>query len=1066
MIKKSFHFSFKIFIEILLGILILVFIACGFGAWKLSDGPIQIDQAIPFIQDQLNTQSDNKFEIGGLKLEWQGFENPLGIEAQNVKMSNARGPFLFSPEIDINISLRSLLIGKLRIEALWIRRIALSVTRDNEGRINITGQQIKDEVQDEEISAVPATVTLNSLIYDLPDLDVLWIDQAKIIYRDLPNKKTHVFDPATVFIESQKMGDDKKLAGFLTFPFGQETTDNVIKGNFNTISDPASLNVSATFKETPIDSFMPFLPVLPDGYDLNMVVNANVQARLSNIWELENIDLDIAAPRGQIHFPLNGKEDHVDVADLKIHVIEDPKTSELTVNEISAKINDQATVNITGGVLNINEADKVSGNIVVDVKDLPQSWFKKYWPVEVSDNGAYRWLVEKMDGGIFSSIHFETAFDRKMSERTDGKPLPPWLSYARGEFAYDGVTIDYRAPLSPATKTIGTGKYDDVSLTLNIQSSDVGGLNVKDGSLYFDDLLTSGTGWSELKFPVTAKAQDAFDYISLEPIAAFKNIKFKPKDTKGDVKATVDIKILLLKDLPMEDVKVNVEGVLTNAEIPNAVRGLTLSGGPYDITASTRDIAVKGSGEIQGKPITLDWHEYFSKQSAKKYMSKITAKLTANDKIRRAFINDIAKYLKGDVGIDLDYVTDVRGKNTDIDLKLDLTKTAIEVDDFGLKKPYGRTARATLNVDLVNGDLKSISKLKVKGNGISLANGDVDFITRGGDPIVKDIELQNIAFNENRLSVIASEQNGVLKINVTGAFLDARPFLSGKKDEISTKVESVGRASEIGVDVLEMRTSDNETLKNSKAYIRLNKMGSPEQFELDSLLGAQGKSGDLHVRYTPEVADGLTLRVESNNAGETLRAFDLYPYIQGGTLQIAGVPLASGRFGDVRGKARINNFKVSDAPVLLRLINALSFNGDDLKFQRLESDFKWELGDGGDVYTIKNGTTSGAAIALTFDGYVDTQNDDVNVKGTAAPLSALDSFIGKIPLLGQILTGGDAFLAATYSVKGSTKDPSVSVNPLSVLAPGIIRKMLFEGEVKHEDADKDKVPTRTRGQLN
>ena len=452
MIKKSFHFSFKIFVEILLGILILVFIAGGFAAWKLSEGPIQIDQAIPFIQDQLNTQSDNKFEVGGLKLEWQGFENPLGIEAQNVKVSNARGPFLFSPEIDINISLRSLLIGKLRIEALWIRRIALSITRDNEGQINITGQQIKNETQDKEVSAVPATVTLNSLIYDLPDLDVLWIDQAKIIYRDLPNKKTHVFDPATVFVEAQKTEEEKTLSGFLTFPFGRGTIENVIKINFNTVSDPASLNVSAAFKDTPIDSFMPFLPVLPDGYDLNMVVNANVNARLSNIWELENIDLDIHAPRGQIHFPLNGAEDHVEVENLKIHVIEDPKTKEITVDEISAKINDQATVNITGGILNINQVDNVSGNIVVDLKELPQSWLKKYWPVEVSDNGAYRWLVKKMDGGIFSSIHFETAFDMNIKEREDEKPLPSWLSYARGKFSYDGVTIDYRAPIAKCDK--------------------------------------------------------------------------------------------------------------------------------------------------------------------------------------------------------------------------------------------------------------------------------------------------------------------------------------------------------------------------------------------------------------------------------------------------------------------------------------------------------------------------------------------------------------------------------------------------------------------------------------
>ena len=35
-------------------------------------------------------------------------------------------------------------------------------------------------------------------------------------------------------------------------------------------------------------------------------------------------------------------------------------------------------------------------------------------------------------------------------------------------------------------------------------------------------------------------------------------------------------------------------------------------------------------------------------------------------------------------------------------------------------------------------------------------------------------------------------------------------------------------------------------------------------------------------------------------------------------------------------------------------------------------------------------------------------------------------------------------VAATYTIKGPTKDPSVMVNPLSVLTPGILRSIFFE----------------------
>ncbi|MBU6234951.1 MAG: hypothetical protein KGQ41_03825, partial [Alphaproteobacteria bacterium] len=69
-------------------------------------------------------------------------------------------------------------------------------------------------------------------------------------------------------------------------------------------------------------------------------------------------------------------------------------------------------------------------------------------------------------------------------------------------------------------------------------------------------------------------------------------------------------------------------------------------------------------------------------------------------------------------------------------------------------------------------------------------------------------------------------------------------------------------------------------------------------------------------------------------------------------------------------------------------------------------------------------------------------------QGTAIPMSEINGLISSIPLVGDILTGGNknsGIFAATYTMKGNSADPSVSVNPLSVLTPGILRRILFEG---------------------
>lgn len=97
------------------------------------------------------------------------------------------------------------------------------------------------------------------------------------------------------------------------------------------------------------------------------------------------------------------------------------------------------------------------------------------------------------------------------------------------------------------------------------------------------------------------------------------------------------------------------------------------------------------------------------------------------------------------------------------------------------------------------------------------------------------------------------------------------------------------------------------------------------------------------------------------------------------------------------------------------------------------------------MLVLKDGRTSGNALGLTFDGTFDNAANTLDVTGTIIPLSGVNKIIGEIPLVGDILTGGTgALIAATYSLRGNSDDPKTSVNPLSVLTPGILRRILFE----------------------
>ena len=99
------------------------------------------------------------------------------------------------------------------------------------------------------------------------------------------------------------------------------------------------------------------------------------------------------------------------------------------------------------------------------------------------------------------------------------------------------------------------------------------------------------------------------------------------------------------------------------------------------------------------------------------------------------------------------------------------------------------------------------------------------------------------------------------------------------------------------------------------------------------------------------------------------------------------------------------------------------------------------------MLTLEDGRTSGASLGLTFSGTIDRPADKVDITGDIVPLSGVNGLLNGIPVVNDILTGGKngGIFAATYAVRGPVENPAASVNPLAVLAPGILRRIFFGG---------------------
>ena len=92
----------------------------------------------------------------------------------------------------------------------------------------------------------------------------------------------------------------------------------------------------------------------------------------------------------------------------------------------------------------------------------------------------------------------------------------------------------------------------------------------------------------------------------------------------------------------------------------------------------------------------------------------------------------------------------------------------------------------------------------------------------------------------------------------------------------------------------------------------------------------------------------------------------------------------------------------------------------------------------------------GSALGITARGVMDLEEDTVDIDGTLVPAYAVNSILGNIPLLGQLLVGerGSGVFAATYRAERlASPDPVIGMNPLSTLAPGFLRRLfgVFSG---------------------
>jgi uncharacterized protein YhdP len=149
------------------------------------------------------------------------------------------------------------------------------------------------------------------------------------------------------------------------------------------------------------------------------------------------------------------------------------------------------------------------------------------------------------------------------------------------------------------------------------------------------------------------------------------------------------------------------------------------------------------------------------------------------------------------------------------------------------------------------------------------------------------------------------------------------------------------------------------------------------------------------------------------------------------------------------------DYSLVRAPALAQLLSLTSFDaiagmmaGSGIPFTTLRGDVAFSRG----VITLSQMSAYGGALGISAKGWINPGEDQINIDGTLAPAYALNSVLANFPVIGALLMGGEGqgLIAARFQLTGSNDDPTVTVNPLSALTPGLLRHLFDPFSVSNQ----------------
>ena len=487
---------------------------------------------------------------------------------------------------------------------------------------------------------------------------------------------------------------------------------------------------------------------------------------------------------------------------------------------------------------------------------------------------------------------------------------------------------------------------------------------------------------------------------------------------QGRAKLMTRLRFPLKAKVLMEDVDYKVSGQITTFQSDVLVQGRRVTAPSLSLLADPKGLLIAGKGRLGALPFDVTFQQEFGAQA--KGRSRISGDVVLSDVALRDLGIGLPKGMikgSGQASITLNLIADQPAQMV---LTSDLRGLGLNLPALGWTKSAQQ--RGHLDVTALLGKVPSVKSLSFDGAGLK-AQGSISLRDGGG--------LGAANFDRVQLD----------------DWLDAKVTLEGRGEGRAVAVKIL--SGDVDLRRLSVRQREGADGTDGPLSVRLDRLQVSDGIALTEFSGDFSSVGGFNGTFLARVngsvpvqgtvvpsPGGSAVRITSEDAGSVMAAAGVFKDARGGGLDLTLTP--TGAKGEYRGRARIGAIRVRNASVLAELLSAISvvgileqLNGSGLVFTQADVDFRLTP----DAVEVTRGSAVGASLGVSMAGVYQSESKTLSLQGVISPVYLING-------IGAFLTRkGEGLFGFNYKIRGTADAPKISVNPLSILTPGMFRDL-------------------------